>query len=548
MENFQIIVAGAAGQGSKKAGLLIGKLFNFYGLEVFIHEDYESVIRGGHNFSYITVSQENTQAIYEKIDFLLALNEEAILRHSGKLKKGGVLMYDLDNVKKEALPEREDIKKEGVPLGEIIKEAEGIDLMKNTAIVSSFAKSTGMEWEKVSSVLKKELPIETEKNLEVAQVAFKRIERLREMEEGGNKPNPLFSGNEAVALGAVAAGLECYFAYPMTPSTSILNFLSKLQGVRTLQPENEIAVVNAALGAAYSGRRTMVGTSGGGFALMTEGISFAAQAEMPLVIALSQRMGPATGVPTYEAQADLLFAINSGHGDMLRFVTAPGDIDEAFYLAGKSLNVSWKYQMPSIVLLDKELSENTYGLQGTMKVKKEEIRESVEEGNYNRYDGENISPLAFPGGEAVVKVSGYEHDKKGIATEDAEKIKEMHKKRLRKYEKLKEELRNVKQVKTYNEGSVAVVFWGSTKGAVLEAIKGMEVKAIQPIILQPFPEEQMKEALSGAEKIICVENNATGQLAKLMRAHGIEVEEKVLKYDGRPFTVEELQERIKDII
>jgi len=290
-----------------------------------------------------------------------------------------------------------------------------------------------------------------------------------------------------------------------------------------------------------------VGTSGGGFALMTEGISFSAQAEIPICVALSQRMGPATGVPTYQAQADLLFASSSGHGDMMRFIVAPGDADEAYELTGKALNISWKYQLPSIVLLDKELSENTYGFKGESEVFKEDVVTEDKE-DYERYAGESISPLAFPGGRAMVKATGYEHDSKGIAVEDANKVKEMHEKRLRKYENLREELKRTDTVRTCGEGDVAIVFWGSTKGVVMEATKGMGVKIVWPLVIQPFPEKKMKEVLSGTSKIICVETNATGQLAKMLRCYGTEVEGQVLKYDGRPFTIEELKERIESLL
>lgn len=546
MENFQIIVGGAAGDGSKKAGLVIAKLFNSYGFKVFIHEDYQSLVRGGHNFSQISISpNKKVEAKREKIDFLLALNEDTVLKHKGKIKDGGVMICNHSSVKEELLQdERVEIIK--VNAEEIIKEAEGASLMKNTALIATLAKKLGMGWERLSEVLKKELQKETEKNLEIAKISFEKTEGKEELVETGNAPLPLISGNKAVALGAVKAGLECCISYPMTPATGVFSFLTSVDGIRTCQPENEISVISMALGSSYTGRRTIVSTSGGGFALMTESISFSSQSEIPILIVLSQRMGPATGVPTYEAQGDLLFALNSGHGDVDRFVIAPGDVDEAFYWGGKALNISWRYQMPSILLLDKELSENTYGLEGTYKIEKEDIVEGENNENYVRYDGEDISPIAFPGGAAKVKSTGYEHTKDGISTENPKEVKKMVDKRIRKIRKLKEELKILETVKTYGEGSVAVVFWGSTKGAILEASKDLNIKLVQPLVLQPFPEEKMKEELSGKEKIICVEMNSTGQLAQVMNMHGINVDEKVLKYDARPFTVESLREKLQE--
>ncbi len=544
LKEAQIIVGGAAGEGSKKAGLLIGKLFNAYGFRVFIHEDYESVIKGGHNFSQISVSREKKEAIEEKIDFLLALNKGAVLKHKEKVKEGGVIIYDKD-VDCEDVNVVEGVDMVEVPLKEIVERAEGIPLMKNTALVSAFCKIMGMSFDKVGFVLGKELPVETEKNLEVARIAYEEMESKREIKETGNEPLPLFSGNEVVGLGAIYAGLECYYAYPMTPSTGVLMFLSKIEGVKTFQPESEIGVINAALGSAYAGRRTMIGTSGGGFALMTEGISFSAQSEIPLVTVLSQRMGPATGVPTYQAQGDLLFALNSGHGDMMRFVVAPGDVSETYELSGKAMNIAWKYQLPSIILLDKELAENTYTLDRELDVLKEDCVMADDSHDYKRYAGEDISPMLFPGGEAVVKTTGYEHNEKGVAVEDAQSIKEMHDKRMRKYEKLKKEVEEMDSVRVEGEGDVCIVFWGSTKGAAKEATKEMNVKLVQPLVFQPLPEEKLKKEILGSKKIISVETNATGQMTSVLKSAGIEVHETILKYDGRPFTVEELKREIE---
>ena len=546
MDNFQIVVGGAAGEGSKKAGLIIGKLFNSYGFRVFIHEDYHSLVRGGHNFSQISISsKDKVEAKKDRIDFLLALNEDTINKHKDRLNEGGLLIYD-PSVTDIDLTQENGFEVMAVPTKEIVDEAEGTPLMKNTALIAALSKMMGMELERVKRVLEKALNKETEKNLRVAEVAFSKIEAKRETVDTGNAPLPLISGNKAVALGALKAGLECCISYPMTPATGVFSFLTGVEGVRTSQPENEIAVISMALGSSYAGRRTILSTSGGGFALMTESLSFAAQSETPLLIVLSQRMGPATGVPTYEAQGDLLFALNAGHGDMERFVVAPGDVDEAYYWGGKALNIAWRYQMPSILLLDKELSENTYGIEGRYEIDKEDIVEGVDNESYRRYSGEDISPILYPGGSAKVKATGYEHTEDGISTETPEEVVKMVNKRIRKGERLREELDILETVKVYGEGSVAVVFWGSTKGALMEASKGMNVKLIQPLVLQPFPERKMKEALEGAEKVICVELNSGGQLAQVMRAHGIDVDEKILKYDARPFTVEYLSERLQE--
>jgi 2-oxoglutarate ferredoxin oxidoreductase subunit alpha len=546
MKDFQIIIGGEAGEGSKKAGMIIANFFNTYGFSVFIHEDYQSLIKGGHNFSSISVSERKVDGIREEVDFVLALNEDTIFKHKNKIKKeGGVLIYDKDCTDKDFSAEGFRVIK--VPLMDIVNRVEGIALMKNTALVSSFAKTIGLKWEVVEEVLEKELKVELEKNIEVARTAFQETETVKEVEAVGEKKGELISGNEAVALGAIDAGLDCFFAYPMTPATGILRFFVNYEKVKTFQPENEISVANMVLGASYTGKRTMTGTSGGGFALMTETVSLSAQSEVPLVIALSQRMGPASGVPTYQGQGDLLFALNAGHGDMIRFVVAPGDANDAYYLTGRALNTAWKYQLPSIIILDKEISENTYTFKKEKQVEKEEAVLAENNIGYNRYDGEDISPMAFPGGEAVVKVTGYEHDKKGVVTENAEAIKKMQEKRIRKYEKLKQEVEQMEAVRVTGSGSVAVVFWGSTKGVALEAVKDLDIRAVQVLIMEPFSKKQMEEALLGVEKIISVETNATGQLSKVLQCNGFKVDEEILKYDGRPFNVDELRESLKNL-
>lgn len=283
---------------------------------------------------------------------------------------------------------------------------------------------------------------------------------------------------------------------------------------------------------------------------MTEALSMAVQAETPVVIVESQRPGPASGVATYQAQGDLLFSLFAGHGDIVKFVIAPGDVNEAFYWTARAMNLAWKYQTPVIVLIDKELSESTYGFSEERPVKKEEGKMWDKKGEYKRYldlkDG--ISPLAFPGIKGVVKATSYEHDEFGITTEDSKAIKKMQEKRMRKFELMKEEAEKMQSVNVFGESKTALVCFGSTKGAAREAAEKLGLKMVQPVILEPFPEEQMKKALKGSEKIICVENNASGQLAKILSCHGISVDEKILKYDGRPFFREELEEEIKKII
>ncbi|MCK5044615.1 2-oxoacid:acceptor oxidoreductase subunit alpha [Candidatus Parcubacteria bacterium] len=551
VKEYSILIGGAAGEGTRRAGLIIAKLLQEYGYYIFIYDDYESLINGGHNFSQIRASEKKILTHSRGVDFLLALNNETVARHKDKLNKEGVIIYNSDKIS--------DCEGIGLPVEAITKELGGKPIMKNTAFLGALGKMLGIDWRIIEKVLKQELKRGIELNLKIANTAYEQVETLVKIEKLPSNECPLLTGNEAVALGAVQAGLEAYIAYPMTPATSVLHYLAAKQkdfNLIVFQDESEISVINAAIGSAFAGKRTMVGTSGGGFALMTEGVSLAAQAEVPVVVVESQRTGPATGVPTYSAQADLLFALNSGHGDFVRLVVAPGDTEESFYLTGLALNLAWKYQLPAIVLIDKAISESTFSFDENIvdKVKSEKALLWNKKGEYKRYlDTKNgISPMAFPGEpNAVIKGTSYEHDEAGItAEEDASQITAMQDKRMKKYDALSKEIDEPGAVKVYgNEKSdKTIIFWGSTKGAAIEAAEKLNIKAIQPLILQPFPEKQMAKALEGVKTLISAETNVMGQLAKVLSCEGIKVDEQILKYDGRPFLPEEIEDKLKNLI
>jgi 2-oxoglutarate ferredoxin oxidoreductase subunit alpha len=547
-KEFSILIGGAAGEGTRMTGQLIGKLLNQYGWRIFIYEDYQSLITGGHNFSIIRASSERISAPTKKIDYLIALNQDTLNRHKANLKTEGVIVYNSDQIKNE--------KGISIAAQAITTQLGGKPIMKNSALFGALVKILGIDWEILENLLKREFGEKAELNLKIAKAGFDQVKAYQKLEKLNQKPLPLITGNEATALGALKAGLDVYISYPMTPATPILHYLAgikkNLKNIIVFQPENEIEVINAALGAAYTGKKAMVGTSGGGFALMVEALSLAAQSETPIVIVESQRPAPATGLPTYSAQGDLLFVLSAGHGDFKRFVVAPGDAEEAFYLTGLAMNISWKYQMPSILLLDKEVSEDTFNLDESVleKIKPEEAKIWDEKGNYKRYlDTENgISPLTFPGGEGVVvKATSYEHDEFGITVEENEEdIKKMQDKRLRKYKGLENELKDLETIKVFgNKNSdKAIVVFGSIKGVAVELGKELNIKVIQPLVLQPFPKEKMKEYLAGVKKVITIEANATAQLAQLLNWQGIKVDDSILKYTGRPFFVEELKEEL----
>jgi 2-oxoglutarate ferredoxin oxidoreductase subunit alpha len=549
MEELSILIGGKAGDGIRQAGQTLARLLNRFGYRIFFYDDYPSLIRGGHNFSIIRASKKKILAHKEKVDLIVALNQDAVEKHKHRLNPGGVILYDSKKVEAQGV---------GVDFMGLVKELEGAPIMRNTAALGALAKVLNIEWPILEKVIKDTIEKEVDLNLKIAQSAYNQVEKA-----GFSIPNlnqkmlPLVSGNEAIALGAVQGGLNMYIAYPMTPASAILHYLAEHEddlGVVTIHPESEIGVALMALGAAYAGAKTMVGTSGGGFALMTEALSLSGQGEFPIVFVVSQRPGPSTGVPTYTMQGDLSFVIYSGHGEFAKLVLAPGDAEEAFYLTGLAMNLAWKFQIPCFVLSDKHLSESIFSFDADPdKVKPEEPLLWNGQGEYKRYlvTQNGISPLAFPGNPAaMVKATSYEHDEYGITTEESEQIVRMQQKRLRKKKTMEEELARYEQVKVYGdlESKTVLLCWGSTKGACIEAAEELGLKVVQPLVLEPLPIESLKKVLSDADKIIDVEVNATGQLAKLLSAHGICIDDMILRFDGRPFTVDSLLEKVKEVL
>lgn len=282
---------------------------------------------------------------------------------------------------------------------------------------------------------------------------------------------------------------------------------------------------------------------------MNEGLSLAGMAELPAVIVLGQRTGPSTGLPTYTGQGDLHFVLSAGQGEFPRLVVAPGDAEEAYRWSGVALNLAWKYQLPSFILSDKTLSESLYSfdLAAAGELKEEEPLLWAEEEGYRRYSytETGVSPLAYPPRKgAAVKVDGYVHDQLGITTEDPKITKEMADKRLIKGQSLASELEGCETVKVYSQGRTALLCWGSNKGVCVEAGENFGLKVVQVLVLSPFPAGKLGDALKGTQRLIDVECNSTGQLAKLAGLYGLQADDLVLKYDGRPFSLEDLEEEL----
>ncbi|MCM8789280.1 MAG: 2-oxoacid:acceptor oxidoreductase subunit alpha [Candidatus Omnitrophica bacterium] len=554
MNDFTVLIGGKAGDGIDRAGITIAQILSSIGYRIFIHRDYPSLIRGGHTFSIIRACERSIFAHREQIDILIALNTETLNLHRKKLKENCFYIYDSGQTKLDG-----DACGTGIPIASILKEENAPELMKNSCLIGAFGKAAGVDWEIIEKVLKISMPKQIELNLKVATKGYDLSEKLLDIEKIQQVHLPVLTGNEAIAFGLIAAGLDAYAGYPMTPSSGLLHFLAEISpefNIRVVHAENEIAVIMMALGFAYAGKKAAVGTSGGGFCLMNEGLSLTGMAELPVVIVLGQRTGPSTGLPTYTGQTELFYAIYSGHGEFSRLVVAPGDQHQAYFWSAMALNLAWKYQIPAIILSDKTLAE---GISSFDINKAGEVDVSApllwdNNGVYKRYQNtENgVSPLCFPPqNNAVIKVNSYEHDEYGITTEDPEITRLMQEKRTRKEKFLLLEVEeNYQCVNVYGnkESETAILCWGSNMPICVEAAEKFGLKVIQPVVLHPFPVKQFNRALAGIKRVIDVECNTASQLAKLIKQYGFSVEEKILKYDGRPFSVDELENKIERIL
>ncbi|MFA5388204.1 MAG: 2-oxoacid:acceptor oxidoreductase subunit alpha [Candidatus Omnitrophota bacterium] len=537
MKELSILIGGKAGFGIDKASSIIGDIMKNLGYYVYIYRDYPSLIRGGHTFSIIRISSQKIYSHRDQVDFVLALNQDTLNFHKHRLKKDSVVIYDSDSVKLDDMPGgmKQGI---GIAIGKIIKDENASEIMRNTCIIGCFCKAAGIAWDVLEATFREDVARELELNLKIALSGYNGSKESMKIERLPEKGLPVITGNEAISRGLIKAGLNAYISYPMTPSSGILHYMASVaekSSLKVIHPENEIAVILMALGFSYAGGKAAVGTSGGGFCLMTEGLSLAAMAELPVLIVMGQRPGPSTGLPTYTSQTELHFVLNAGQGEFSKFVAAPGDLEEAYYWSGIGLNMAWKYQIPAIILSDKTLAEGNYSfdIEAVKEVKDEQ-------------------PLArvFPPAKGkAIKVNSYEHDENGITTEDPVITKAMQDKRLQKEKALSEELGNYETVKIYgNEGSrSAIVSWGSNKGVAREAAEKMGLKLIHVPVLWPFPLKKFQDAIKGVETLIVIENNATGQFVKLMQLFGLKADKKILKYDGRPFSVDELEQELKKL-
>lgn len=580
INELSIIIGGQAGDGITQAGINIALACVRGELHAFGTNDYQSLIRGGHNFYILRVSGEKIHSQTDQADLLLALNEETITLHKNELTPGAGIVYDGDEIK----PKTEDFEKAGItlfpiPLGKIVRDLKGQSIVRNSVVCGATFSLVNYDLNPLLDIIKESFEGKEKiatLNMDAAKAGYDCAEEHYKGKFGVKleklsapaKPRMLLTRAEAVGLGAIKAGCKFYAGYPMTPTTPLLHFMASMQkeyNMIVIQTESEIAAITMIAGASFAGTRAMTATSGGGFCLMTEGLGMAAMTETPVVIVLGQRPGPSTGLPTYGAQGDLRFAMHAGQGEFPRIVIAPGDVEECFYRTVEAFNLAEKYQMPAIIITDKYLFESH---ESTEPFDLDKV--SVDRGQFiaGEYKGEEeygrykitengISSRAIPGTKnTIIRANSDEHDEHGYTTEEPELTIKMNDKRFRKLDALNKELENYETIKTYGpeKADVTIVGWGGTKGPIREAMKllekdGVKANYLQVIYMSPFPTEKIRKILESAGKTVIVENNKAGLLAQVIRENTkIDIAHAILKYDGRPFNPTSLSKQIKEAI
>ncbi len=557
-QDIQILIGGEAGQGLVTIGQLLSRALVRSGREVFTSQSYHSRIRGGHNTFALRVG-DSFAAARDSIDILVALNAETVELHRGQLTDRALLIADatLTPEMPGAIP---------VPFADL-----GPEKLWNTAALALLGRILGMPegslHQAVEALFGRKHPESLEENRAI-------MEKSREWAKAhlpehdftlADQPaangNLLLTGNEAIALGALAGGLKFCAFYPMTPATSVVQELithADTMGCVIEQAEDEIAAINMALGASFAGAPAMVATSGGGFALMVEGVSLAAMTETPVLIVVGQRPGPATGMPTRTEQADLELVLHAGHGEFSRAIFTPGSIEECFELTVRALDLAERSQSPVFLLTDQFLADCSravapFDLSTITPVSPGADTNSVDT-PYRRYrlTADGLSPRLLPGfSEHLVVADSDEHDEEGHLSEDYDLRRAMVEKRLGKLELLQQEA-TAPTLEGDKEAELLLVCWGSSLGPVQEAAaslrdQGRRVATLHFSQVWPLLPDQFMDILQAADETVCIEGNATGQFARLIRREtGFVADHRINRYDGLPFTANYILEQLKN--
>ncbi|MGH9322040.1 MAG: 2-oxoacid:acceptor oxidoreductase subunit alpha [Vicinamibacteria bacterium] len=558
--DFTFAIGGAAGQGIATPGNILARLFVRRGLHLNAYNAYQSIIRGGHIFLTVRVKEEPVHTHGDKIDLLVCLNQDTMTRHARHLGAGGHVIFNSDDVQPSEVADGVQVC--GLPIKKLTNDHRN-KLVQNTVALGAMVNLMGAEF----AVLEEALVLQfkgkgqevVDENVGMARSGFDyaaaHFKPFGSALPKGRTPLAVWTGNEAIAMGGAAAGVKFYVAYPMSPSSGILHWMAKNArelGIMVRQIEDEIGVANVAIGAAHTGTRTMCGTSGGGFALMTEALGAASMMEIPVVFINVQRAGPSTGVPTKTEQGDLWQALGASQGDFERIVVAPTSALDAFNTLPEIFNLVDHYQCPAIVLSDLLISEGTFSVDPAdidMHPKIDRgalILEGGATNGYRRFEDteSGISPRAVPGLPGYVHVVATdEHDEDGILISDEftnpHKRRQMVEKRARKLNSFFSKV-PAPEIEGPTDAEVTLVGFGSTQGVLREAIQVLNRNGVKASFLsikwiKPFHADVVTDLLSKAKKVIVVENNYSGQFYRFMRSEtGISVDGHIRKYDGEP--------------
>jgi 2-oxoglutarate ferredoxin oxidoreductase subunit alpha len=578
-QTFAIGIGGAAGQGVATPGDIFAKIFSRRGLHVNAYNAYQSIIRGGHTFLTIRTGSENVTNMGDRIDLLIPLNQDAMDRHLGLLTAGAACIYNADMIKPGAAGA--GVQLCALPVSKLADITRN-KVAQNTLAIGGALSMMGIGFQAIESVLTEQFKKKNEavvaENVGLARAGY---EYATKNFAPFASPLPMtenryavLSGNTAMAMGGVAAGVKFYCAYPMSPSTGVLHWMAahaRKAGIMVRQVEDEIGVINMAIGAAHGGVRAMCATSGGGFALMSEGLGLSAMMETPVVVIDCQRAGPSTGVPTKTEQGDLWQMLGAGFGDYPRVIAAPLDIRDCFKLIPEIFNVVDRFQCPGIVLCDLLLSEGRLSvdpkdLDFNLVIDRGELItkargatfEHGSEGAYKRYQisDSGISPRAIPGVPGHIHtVASDEHDEDGVLISDeftnTIKRRAMMEKRMRKVTGIEAAI-PPPALRGRRDADVTLIGWGSTKGVIEEACEilseqGILANQLQIRWLVPLHGEAILDILRGSQHTIIVENNYSGQFARYLRSETSFVPNGyVRKYDGEPFMPHHIVEAVKE--
>jgi 2-oxoglutarate ferredoxin oxidoreductase subunit alpha len=574
--DFAVGIGGAAGQGVATPGNILSKLFARRGLHVNAYNAYQSIIRGGHTFLTVRAGKDPVRCMGDRLDMLIPLNQDSMDRHLPLMRRGSAVLYDKGRVTPgDAAP---GVQLCPLPLADLVKSV----LHYNTAAVAAVLRLAGVELQGFEAMLAQQFARKGEAvvadNVAAARAGYEyaggHFQPFPFTLPTGEKPLAIATGNESLAMGGVAAGVRFYCAYPMSPSTGVLMWMARHArrlGIVVRQVEDELGVINMAIGAAHAGCRTMCATSGGGFALMTEGLGAAAMMEIPLVCIDVQRAGPATGVPTKTEQGDLWQVLGAGQGDYPRLIAAPASIPDCFHLIPQIFNLADRFQCPAIVLADLLLSEGF----ATFDPEELEFNPPIDRGlvigleggepeppvgGYKRYreTSDGIPPRALPGtpGHAHV-VATDEHDQDGVLISD--EFTDPHKRQAimeRRQGKMDAVLPLLDPPRFTGpvDAEVTLVGWGSTQGVIDEAVvdlarQGIAANHLHVRWLVPLQADAIVERLLLSRRIVIVENNYSGQFARYLRSEtGIAAHSSIRKYDGEPFLPHHIVDGVKEVL